>query len=187
MEDLLAKVQEWFALYGLKVAGAVVIVVVGRWAAKMLERVVERVMTRAKIEATLVSFVSHLTYITLIVFVLIAALKQVGFETTSFIAVVGAAGLAVGLALQGSLANFASGVLLTIFRPLKVGDFVEVAGVQGTVEDVDIFTTTVVTPDNRTVIVPNAKKLSQNVSSRVRIRHSSAQRADSAADSGLLR
>jgi len=155
--------KQWAALYGLQVVGAVIILVVGRWAARLIRALVARMMTRAKAEPTLVTFVSSLAYVGLLAFVIIAALAQVGVQTASFIAVVGAAGLAIGFALQGSLANFAAGVLLMIFRPLKAGDFVEAAGVVGKVEDVQIFTTTIVTPDNKTAIVPNSKLTGDNI------------------------
>jgi len=97
------------------------------------------------------------------IFVVLAALSQLGIQTTSFIAILGAAGLAVGLALQGSLANFASGFLMIIFRPIRVGDFIEGAGTAGTVEEIAIFTTTLVTPDNKTVIVPNGSLTGDNI------------------------
>jgi small conductance mechanosensitive channel len=104
-----------------------------------------------------------LTYIALLAFFIIAALGQLGIQTASFIAVLGAAGLAIGLALQGSLANFASGFLMIVFKPFKVDDYVEVAGVGGTVEAVHIFTTTLKTPDNKTVIIPNSSVTSDNI------------------------
>lgn len=113
-------------------------------------------MTKSKVEETLISFVGNLTYIALLIFVIIAALNQLGFQTTSFIAIIGAAGLAIGLALQGSLANFAAGVLMIIFRPFKVGDCIEAAGVAGVVEEIEIFTTQLRSPDNKTIIIPNA-------------------------------
>lgn len=104
-----------------------------------------------------------MTYIALLAFVILAALGQLGIQTTSFIAVIGAAGLAIGLALQGSLSNFAAGVLMIIFRPFKVGDLIEGAGVFGTVEEIHIFTTQLKTTDNKTVIIPNAKLTSDNI------------------------
>jgi len=163
MEDLLVKLQEWGALYGLRIVGMLVILVVGRWVAKVLRAVVRRLLERAKTDPTLVSFLTNLTYIALMVFVFIAAIGQLGVQTASFIAVIGAAGLAIGLALQGSLANFAAGVLLIIFRPFKVGDFVQAAGVMGVVEEIQIFTTRLKTPDNKAVIVPNAKLTGDNI------------------------
>jgi len=113
-------------------------------------------MTKADVDETLISFVGNLTYIVLLIFVIIAALNQLGVQTTSFIAIIGAAGLAIGLALQGSLANFAAGVLMIIFHPFKVGDYIEAAGVAGVVEEIQIFTTQLKTPDNKTIIIPNA-------------------------------
>jgi len=115
------------------------------------------------VDETLVSFVRNLSYIALLAFVVIAALNQLGIQTASFIAVIGAAGLAIGLALQGSLANFAAGVLMIIFKPFKVGDFIDGAGATGTVEKIEIFTTQLKTPDNKTIIVPNAKMTGDNI------------------------
>jgi small conductance mechanosensitive channel len=120
-------------------------------------------MTKGKVDPTLISFLGHMIYIALLTFVILAALGQLGIQTTSFIAVIGAAGLAIGLSLQGSLANFAAGVLMIIFRPFKVGDLIEAAGVLGTVEDIQIFTTQLVTPDNKTIIIPNAKLTADNI------------------------
>ena len=120
-------------------------------------------MQKSKVDQTLSSFLGHLIYVSLLTFVALSALGQLGIQTTSFIAVIGAAGLAVGLALQGSFSNFAAGVLLIIFRPFKVGDFIEGSGVSGTVEEILMFTTQVLTPDNRTVIIPNAKLTSDNI------------------------
>ena len=162
-QTLVEKAQEWVALYGLKVLGAILIFIIGRWVAKLLSKLLARVLERSKVDPTLVTFFGHFTYVVLLTFVIIAAIGKLGVQTTSFIAVIGAAGLAVGLALQGSLANFSAGVLLILFRPLKVGDFVEAAGVVGTVEEIQIFTTTLLTPDNKTAIVPNAKLTGDNI------------------------
>ncbi len=107
---------------------AIVIFVVGRLAAKLVSKVAQKALTRAKVDETLVRFVGNLLYATLLTFVILAALEKLGVKTTSFVAIIGAAGLAVGLALQGSLANFASGVMMIIFKPFKAGDFVETAG-----------------------------------------------------------
>ena len=161
--SLLAKVYELLTLYGLKIIAALVIFIVGRWVAKAVTNFIKRMMTKSNTDETLIKFVGNLSYITLLVFVIIAALKQLGIQTTSFIAIIGAAGLAIGLALQGSLGNFAAGVLMIIFKPFKVGDFIEGAGVAGTVEDIQIFTTQLVTPDNKAIIVPNAKMTGDNI------------------------
>ena len=163
MEDLIAKVWELLTIYGLKVIAAVVVFIVGRWVAKGLRKFVENVMNKRQVDPTIVSFVANMTYIALLVFVVLAALGQLGIQTTSFIAVIGAAGLAIGLALQGSLANFAAGFLMIIFRPFKIGDYIEGAGVAGTVEVIQIFTTQIQTPDNKTVIIPNAGLTAGNI------------------------
>ncbi len=128
MENLWIRVQEWVTFYGLKVLAALVILIVGRWVSGWLKDVAARILARRKVDPTIVSFVGHLTYIALITFLVIAALAQLGIQTTSFIAVIGAAGLAIGLALQGSLANFAAGFLMIIFKPFKAGDYIEGAG-----------------------------------------------------------
>ena len=161
--NILPKLQELLALYGLRIVAAIIIFIVGRWVAKALRNVIKRMMTKGEVDETLISFVGNLTYVALLAFVIIAALNQLGIQTTSFIAIIGAAGLAIGLALQGSLANFAAGVLMIIFRPFKAGDYIEGAGVAGVVEEVQIFATQLKTPDNKTIIVPNAKMMSDNI------------------------
>jgi len=161
--NIITNLQAFAALYGLKIIAAIVIFVVGRWVARALRNVIKKMMAKGNVDEILVSFVGNLTYIALLAFVIIAALNQLGIQTTSFIAIIGAAGLAVGLALQGSLANFAAGVLMIIFRPFQVGDYIEGAGVAGTVEKAHIFTTQLKTPDNKTIIVPNAKIMGDNI------------------------
>jgi small conductance mechanosensitive channel len=163
MEISVDKIWELLALYGLRVVAAIVILIAGRWAAKIIKVVLKKVMVKRDVDQTIVSFVGSLTYYTLLVFFIIAALSQLGVQTTSFIAIVGAAGLAIGLALQGSLANFAAGFLMVIFRPFKVGDYIEGGGTAGTVDKIQIFTTQLKTPDNKTVIVPNAQMTSGNI------------------------
>ena len=163
ISNLFAKVYELLTIYGLKVVAAIVIFILGRWAALGVAKIIKRVMIKSKVDETLVSFVRNLSYVALLAFVIIAALNQLGIQTASFIAVLGAAGLAIGLALQGSLGNFAAGVLMIIFKPFKVGDYIEGAGTAGTVEKIEIFTTQLKTPDNKTVIVPNAKMTGDNI------------------------
>jgi small conductance mechanosensitive channel len=121
-------------------------------------------MTKAKVDETLVRFVKDLCYVALLTFVIIAALANVGIQTASFIALIGAAGLAVGLALQGSLANFAAGVLMLIFKPIRVGDFVEAGGAKGTAKEIGIFTTVLSSPDNVRIIVPNSQVMGSTIS-----------------------
>ncbi|BCS98709.1 mechanosensitive ion channel protein [Desulfoluna limicola] len=157
MESIVVKLQEWLAFYGLKVVAALAILVLGRIAAGIVRRLLRKVMTKGKVEPTLISFVCSVVYVGVLAFVVIAALGQLGVQTASFIAVLGAAGLAIGLALQGSLANFASGVLMVIFTPFKVGDFVEAGGGVGTVEEIGIFSTMIKSVDNKKIIIPNAQ------------------------------
>jgi len=154
---LLGKLYELLAFYGLRVVAAIAIFIIGRWVALGVAKIIKKVMIRSNADQTLVSFVRNLTYIGLLAFVIIAALNQLGIQTASFIAILGAAGLAIGLALQGSLANFAAGVLMLIFKPFRVGDFIEGGGATGIVEKIEIFTTQLKTPDNKTIIIPNAK------------------------------
>ncbi len=163
ISNLLAKVYELLIVYGLKVVAAIVIFIVGKWVAKAVANFIKRMMTKSHTDETLVKFVGSLGYIALLAFVIIAALNQLGIQTTSFIAILGAAGLAIGLALQGSLGNFAAGVLMIIFKPFKVGHYIEGAGVAGTVEEVQIFSTQLKTPDNKTIIVPNSKIMGDNI------------------------
>jgi small conductance mechanosensitive channel len=160
---ILGKVYELLTVYGIKVVAAIVIFVVGRWVARAIANFIKKMMAKSNTDETLIKFVGSLSYIALLAFVIIAALNQLGIQTTSFIAVIGAAGLAIGLALQGSLGNFAAGVLMIIFKPFKVGDYIEGAGVAGVVEEIQIFNTQLVTPDNKTVIVPNAKMTGDNI------------------------
>lgn len=163
LSNIIPKLQEWATFYGLKIIAAVLIFIIGRWVAKVLRSVLERMMRKGKVEETLISFVAHLVYVLLLLIIIIAALNQLGIQTTSFIAIIGAAGLAIGLALQGSLANFAAGVLMIIFRPFKVGDYIEGGGTAGTVEEIQIFNTILKSPDNKIIIVPNAKITGENI------------------------
>jgi small conductance mechanosensitive channel len=159
----LESAKELLVTYGLKLIGALAVFVVGKWLAKQMRGLVRRLMDKSKLEETLVAFVGSLTYMGAMTFVIIATLSTLGIPTASAVAVLGAAGLAVGLALQGSLANFASGVLMIAFKPFKVGDFIEAAGVMGSVVEIEIFNTTLTTPDNRLIILPNASVTSCNI------------------------
>jgi small conductance mechanosensitive channel len=163
IEDIVARITTLITDWGLKVLGALVILVVGRMIAKWIRKGVTTALERGKMDPTLVPFVSSLTYYLVMAFVLIAVLGMVGIQTASMIAVLGAAGLAVGLALQGTLANFASGVMLLIFRPFHTGDFIEAAGVAGAVDTVGIFTTTLNTPDNVRIVLPNSTVWGQTI------------------------
>ena len=146
--------------FGLKVVVAILIFYVGRMIARTLSNGVRRIMQAQEMDKILESFVSNLVYWALMTFVIIAAINQLGVQTTSLIAIMGAAGLAVGLALQGSLSNFAAGVLIVMFRPYKVGDWVEAAGISGSVVQVQILTTILKTGDNKQIVVPNSAIMS---------------------------
>jgi small conductance mechanosensitive channel len=143
--------------FAIDLLAAILIFVVGRFLAKWLSMLIGSAMTKAKVEQILVSFVQHICYYGLLAFVIIAALEKVGIRLTAAIAVLGAAALAVAFALQGSLSNFAAGILMVIFKPFKVGDFVTVAGTQGTVQEIDILNTVLNSPDNVRIIIPNAQ------------------------------
>lgn len=142
--------------WGLRLLAALLIYVIGRWAAKTLTRRVGRAITKADVDATLARFLSSILYMVLIVFVVLTALSAIGINTTNFLAILGAAGLAVGLALKDSLSNFAARVMLVFFRPFRSGDYIEAAGISGSVVSVKIFNTILRTPDNRIITVPNA-------------------------------
>jgi len=163
MENTIKIISDFAAVYGIKIIGAIAIIVLGRIAVGIVGRVVSRMMTKGKADETLTKFVVSLTRIALMVFLVIAALGTLGVQTASFVAVIGAAGLAIGFALQGSLSNFASGVMLVIFRPFRAGDYVEAGGTAGVVEAVHIFITQFKTPDNKKVIVPNSQITGGNI------------------------
>lgn len=146
--------------FGLKLIVAILIFMIGRTIARMLTNGLRKVMKAKEVDQILESFIGSLVYWALLTFVIIAAINHLGIQTTSLIAIMGAAGLAVGLALQGSLSNFAAGVLIVLFRPYRVGDFIEAAGVSGAVVQVQILTTILKTPDNKQVIVPNSEIMS---------------------------
>ena len=142
---------------------AVLIIIGGKIAVTIIRSIAKSMMDKAKVDKTLTSFALSLAEIALMAIVIIAALNRLGIQTASFIAILGAAGLAIGMALQGSLSNFAAGVLMILFKPIKVGDFVEAGGATGTVDDISIFTTTLTTPDNKKTIVPNSKLSADNI------------------------
>lgn len=143
--------------FGLQAITAILIFYLGRMVARLITRGLHNLMQAQQVDKILETFVCNLAYWTLMTFVIIATISQIGIQTTSLIAIMGAAGLAVGLALQGSLANFAAGVLIVLFRPYRVGDWVEAAGISGSVEQVQILTTMLKTGDNKMIIVPNGQ------------------------------
>ena len=147
----------------LNVLGALIVLWVGNRIARWARGVVQRALERAKVDDTLVPFVSSCVYYLIVAFVVVAALGMIGIQTASIIAVLAAAGLAVGLALQGTLANFAAGVMLLVFRPFRKGDLIEAAGVTGAVDAISIFTTTLSSVDNVAIVVPNAAVWGQTI------------------------
>lgn len=163
MQETFEKVYGYAIQYGMSVAAAVVIFIIGRLVAKFTANLLEGSMIKARVDKTLASFGRHVAFYGVMTFVCIAALNKLGVETGSFIAVVGAASLAVGLALQGSLANFASGVMLILFQPFKVGDTIDAGGAQGKVEEIQIFNTIIISVDKKRVIVPNSKITSDKI------------------------
>ena len=161
--------------YGLKVIAALLIFFIGKWAVKKITVVSKKLMTKAKVDKTLIEFGGSLIYFILMLMVALASINSLGVNTTSFIAIFGAAGLAIGLALQGSLANIGAAVLIILFRPFKVGDFIEAAGASGTVKDVNLFSTVLTPADNRTIIVPNSAIVGGNI---VNFSHQKERRVD---------
>lgn len=158
MQSVLEEIIAIVTTYGLNVVAALVILIIGLWFAGWTKRAIERQLNkRENMDRMLAGFLSSLVKYLIIAFTVIAVLGKFGVQTTSLIAVLGAAGLAIGLALQGTLSNVAAGVMLLIFRPFKVGHYVDAGGIAGTVKDVTLFTTELATPDNVQIIVPNAK------------------------------
>ena len=155
MQDWQQFIQEGVTAHGPGVLGFIAILGIGWFMSRFATRLTRNALTRNHVDATLVGFVSNLTYMSLMALVVVSALGQLGVNTTSFAAILGAAGLAVGFALQGSLGNFAAGVMLILFRPFKAGDFVEAGGVAGVVEDIQVFATIIRTGDNKEITVPN--------------------------------
>lgn len=152
---MMDKIQEIGVVFGVKILGAVLVLIIGLWVAKMIVGSLSKLMTKRGVDETLNKFCCSLIGVGLKAFVFVAALEKLDVKTASFIAILGAAGLAVGLALQGSLANFASGVLMLIFKPFKIGDVIDAGGSVGSVLEIGIFTTTMKSPDNKKMIVPN--------------------------------
>jgi small conductance mechanosensitive channel len=143
--------------WGGRVVAALLIFIIGRWASKRIAAGVAKATERANVDPTLTQFLRSVIYMSLLVMVVLAAVQQLGVQATSFFAILGAAGLAIGLALKDSLSNFSSGVMLVLFRPFKAGDFVEAAGVAGSVDSIKIFNTVIKTGDNRLITVPNSQ------------------------------
>ncbi|MGH1372173.1 MAG: mechanosensitive ion channel family protein [Cellvibrionaceae bacterium] len=159
-------VEELSALavtYGVKLIMAVVVYIIGKWLANLIAGALEKGMSAKNVDPTVARFTRNIAYYALFAMVIVAALGQLGVQTASFVAIVGAAGLAVGFALQGSLANFAAGVLLILFRPFKAGDFIEAGGASGVVKEISIFSTILTTGDNKVVVIANNAVMGGNI------------------------
>ena len=163
MEDIIKQLQSIITGYGMQIIGAIATLIIGIWISKLLAKSLGKVLKKRSVDETLIKFSVSLVKVALITFVIISAASQVGIQTASFVAVIGAAGLAIGFALQGSLSNLAAGVMLIIFKPVKVGDFIEGGGATGSVESVGIFVTTLTTPDNKVVFIPNSTLTGGNI------------------------
>lgn len=155
--DIEQLIDTYVLPWGINIVMAIAIFVIGKFVVGVLVSLAKKVMTKAKVDNILINFIASIIKTVLLLFVVVAALDQLGVDTTSMIALIGAAGLAIGLALQGTLQNLASGVMLIIFRPFSDGDFIEAAGVTGVVEEIGIFSITMRTGDNREIIVPNGE------------------------------
>ena len=164
--DVLKQPEQWLPFLieaGSALLAAIVIFYVGRFIVNRLVSITRRIMINRKVDETLANFVGTILRTLGLLLVIIASLSQLGIDTTSLVAVLGAAGLAIGLSLQSSLGNLAAGVLLITFRPFKKGDFVEAGNAMGTIDSISIFTTTMTTPDNKEIIVPNGAIISNNI------------------------
>jgi small conductance mechanosensitive channel len=150
----------WVSAYSLNIIGAILIFIVGKWLSRRIANLLAKILAKNNIDQTLINFLANLTYYTLVVLVVVAAAGRLGINTTSFLTIIGAAGLAVGLALKDSLSNFAAGVMLVLFKPFAIGDVVSVAGITAKVENINIFNTHFCSPDNQLIIVPNNKIIS---------------------------
>ena len=153
-------VWSWVSVYSLNIIGAILIFIVGKWVARRISNLLARLLGKHDFDPALVSFLTNMSYYALIVLVVVAAAGRLGINTASFLTVIGAAGLAVGLALKDSLSNFAAGVMLVLFRPFTIGDVVSTAGITAKVEKITIFNTLFCSPDNQLIIVPNNKIIS---------------------------
>jgi len=156
MDKIVETITFWASTYALKLVVAILIFLIGKWIARKISKLIAKLLEKNNVDVTLISFLENLLYYTLLIVVVIAAVGQLGINTTSFLTIVGAAGLAIGLALKDSLSNFASGVMLILFRPFRVGDVVNVGGVLGKADKITIFNTILNTPDNQRMIVPNS-------------------------------
>lgn len=156
MEHYLEIAKTYLIDYSPKIIMALALFIVGKWLARRISKLIRKMFNHNKVDETLSSFIENITYYSLFIFVLMAVASQVGIDTTSFLTILGTAGLAIGLALKDSLSNFASGVMIILFRPFKIGDVIDTGGVVGKVIEISIFNSILSTPDNKKIIVPNS-------------------------------
>lgn len=149
--------------YGIRIVTAIIVLIVGKFASKICKNIFIRLANKREMDAMASGFIGNIIHVAIWAFFIVSALGQLGIQTASFVAVIGAAGLAIGLALQGSLSNFAAGFLIIIFKPFRVGHFIEVNGITGIVQEIEVFTTTLKSGDNKKIIVPNSQILSSNI------------------------
>ncbi len=154
-QNLIEKAYEVLLIYGPKIVLAIIVLLIGLWVINRFTKVTRKVMTKQNVNVSLIGFISSLTNVGLKVLLLVSVAGMIGIQTTSFIAILGAAGLAIGLALQGTLANFAGGVMILIFKPYKVGDLIKAQGHLGVVKEIHIFVTIMLSPESKTIIIPN--------------------------------
>ena len=156
-------ITNMLAPYALNFVIAIVIFIVGRYLAKLLTSLFKKFLDKSNVNETLKVFLGNVIYGLLLIVVVLATLNQIGVQTTSFIAILGAIGLAIGLAFQSTLSNISAGVMIIIFRPINIGDVVEAAGVSGTIEEINLFNTIMKTPDNKVIIVANSNIIGSNI------------------------
>ncbi len=157
MEEIVQKITDLGVPFILNLVAAIIIYLVGKWLANTAAKLIRKMMEAAKTDKALIGFSANLVKYAILIFAIMAAIGRLGVQTTSFIAVLGAAGLAVGMALQGTLSNFAAGVMILLFRPFKIGDFIDAGGTMGSVKEIQIFNTILAHPDNRKIIMPNSQ------------------------------
>ncbi|MCK5842140.1 MAG: mechanosensitive ion channel [Candidatus Sabulitectum sp.] len=163
MKEFLDSLPGMLSIYGLKILTALAIVLLGRWVAVVIRKTVRKALLKKNVDATIVNFSCSIAYVSLMAFIVIAALGQLGVQTSSFVAILGASALAIGLALQGSLSNLSAGMILMVTRPFKIGDYIEASGDAGVVELISLLATTLKTVDNKKIIIPNSKLIGGSI------------------------
>ena len=156
IQNYFTSIQNLVLEYSPKFVAAILILLIGLWGTSFVTKTAKRIMVKRHVELTLSNFIGNVIFWTLRILLFVTVISKLGIETSSFVAILGAAGLAIGLSLQGSLSNFAGGILIILFKPFRLGDFIEAQGVAGTVKDIKIFSTVITSPDNKQIVIPNA-------------------------------